>query len=194
MSAVVGSEEIGSRSIHDHHIADEILPPPYRAVDSLSPSALYNETSQPSGQLPPQSPEDACGNFDELSMSSTSKWSSPRSAYTVSASELPATGVVSSVITSQQMRNMSREKPPNSFMALSVLNMLCCCLLLGMVAVHKSTEVKTALLQGNVSKARRESKAAFYINIIGIVCGIAIIASVVIYYTVFVRQLQHPME
>lgn len=92
----------------------------------------------------------------------TSKWSSPRSAYTVesvaqqypsvssvhtSGQQLP--GSVREVYTSRQLRaDYSGVKPPRTYMCLSVMTTLCCCLFLGIAAIAQSTEVESETKAG----------------------------------------------
>ena len=79
----------------------------------------------------------------------TSKWSSPRSAFSIESFRVPqrdlgTPGEVFEVRTSRQLSTLPDEKPPNSFMVLSALTIFCC-LLLGIVAIIKSVEVMNAV-------------------------------------------------
>ncbi|CAI5795393.1 differentiation-inducing gene 1-like [Podarcis lilfordi] len=59
----------------------------------------------------------------------------------------------------------------NSYLALSIFNLLCCCLPLGIAALVFSLQARSASNEGNINQAASSSRTARILNIIGIVIG-----------------------
>ncbi|CAJ1065478.1 transmembrane protein 91-like [Xyrichtys novacula] len=62
-----------------------------------------------------------------------------------------------------------------SYIGLSIFNLLCCCLPLGIAALIYSCKAQEANSLGQTSLAQDASRTAKILNIVGIVCGILLI-------------------
>ncbi|XP_042331060.1 synapse differentiation-inducing gene protein 1-like [Sceloporus undulatus] len=78
----------------------------------------------------------------------------------------------------------SSESNVPSYIGLSIFNMLCCCLPLGIAALIYSCQVDTAYSSGNVNLAAQSSHMARTLNIIGIVLGVIMLSILIVYYVV----------
>ncbi|GCC40356.1 hypothetical protein chiPu_0023992 [Chiloscyllium punctatum] len=76
-----------------------------------------------------------------------------------------------------------------TYLPWSIINLLCCCLPLGIAAVIFSCQAQNANELGNVDQARSASSTAKKLNIAGTVIGvILIILVVVVYFTTNARK------
>ncbi|XP_065890593.1 proline-rich transmembrane protein 1-like [Dysidea avara] len=77
------------------------------------------------------------------------------------------------------------DRPPN-YLALSLVNLLCCCFPIGIAALIYSLRVDSEYSAGNYQEARRASNTARSLNIAGITVGIIIVVCCIIYVVVSV--------
>ncbi|XP_077983582.1 dispanin subfamily A member 2b-like [Glandiceps talaboti] len=84
-------------------------------------------------------------------------------------------------------------EPPNDYMVWSILNCLCCCWILGLIAIFKSNEVKTALEKGDMHQAQEASQSAKGLNIAATIAGLVIIVIwIVVFATGFYKEIYNP--
>lgn len=77
--------------------------------------------------------------------------------------------------------NNSPQCPP-SYLALSIISLICCCLPFGIISLIYSAQVRTVFNQGEYEKAEKYSKNALYWGIGSIVAGVIINTS---YFLIF---------
>ncbi|XP_061449112.1 synapse differentiation-inducing gene protein 1-like [Rhineura floridana] len=75
-----------------------------------------------------------------------------------------------------------------SYLALSIFNMLCCCLPLGIAALVFSVQVKNATHIGDVNQASKSSRTARLLNIIGIVVGAITLIILIVIFAVVLKK------
>uniref|UniRef100_A0A8C8VIH5 Uncharacterized protein n=1 Tax=Pelusios castaneus TaxID=367368 RepID=A0A8C8VIH5_9SAUR len=71
------------------------------------------------------------------------------------------------------METAQRNVP--TYLGLSIFNLLCCCLPLGVAALIYSLRVENATGTGDMERASQASRTARMLNIVGIVIGIIFI-------------------
>ncbi|XP_044134613.1 dispanin subfamily A member 2b-like [Bufo gargarizans] len=83
----------------------------------------------------------------------------------------------------------SYRAPQKDYLIWSIVNLICCCLPLGIVALLFSIKTRDACHQNDTALANRNSRTAFNLNIAATVIGvIIIIISVVLYFLVFTNM------
>ncbi|XP_040271454.1 transmembrane protein 233-like [Bufo bufo] len=88
-----------------------------------------------------------------------------------------------------QPEQASYRAPQKDYLIWSIVNLLCCCLPLGIVALLFSIKTRDACHQNDTVLANRSSRTAFNLNIAATVIGIVIIIiAVVVYVLVFTRM------
>ncbi|CAM2107755.1 unnamed protein product [Caretta caretta] len=76
------------------------------------------------------------------------------------------------------METAQRNVP--TYLALSIFNLLCCCLPLGIAALIFSLRVENATGTGDMERASQASRTARMLNIIGIVVGVIFLIIVIV--------------
>jgi len=71
----------------------------------------------------------------------------------------------------------------HDYLAWSICNMVCCCLVFGAIAVSMSIQTKTRKRFGDIQGAQSASKWAAILNIGGTIIGIIVIILVIVKYT-----------
>ncbi|XP_067941698.1 trafficking regulator of GLUT4 1-like [Watersipora subatra] len=67
----------------------------------------------------------------------------------------------------------------NPYLAWSIINCLCCCWILGLIAIIMSALVSQETGRGDIEKARSYSRCAFILNVLGTVIGVILIIVIV---------------
>uniref|UniRef100_A0A674IHY9 Uncharacterized protein n=1 Tax=Terrapene triunguis TaxID=2587831 RepID=A0A674IHY9_9SAUR len=77
-----------------------------------------------------------------------------------------------------KMETTQRNVP--TYLALSIFNLLCCCLPLGIAALIFSLRVENAAGTGDMERASQASRTARMLNIIGIVVGVIFLIIIIV--------------
>ncbi|XP_070539134.1 proline-rich transmembrane protein 1-like [Ptychodera flava] len=72
------------------------------------------------------------------------------------------------------------QNPPNDYLVHSILACIFCCWPLGLVAIIKALDVRDAVLVGDRVRAEHSSRSAKNFSIAAVICGIVLIAVVVV--------------
>ncbi|XP_054854096.1 synapse differentiation-inducing gene protein 1-like [Eublepharis macularius] len=75
-----------------------------------------------------------------------------------------------------------------TYLGLSIFNMLCCCLPMGIAALIYSLRVENASSIGDVDRASSSSRTARTLNIMGIVFGAIFIIITIVIYVVLLKN------
>ncbi|XP_060107345.1 synapse differentiation-inducing gene protein 1-like [Heteronotia binoei] len=86
----------------------------------------------------------------------------------------------------RRMEPSQRSVP--SYLALSIFNLLCCCLPLGIAALIYSLRVENATSVGDMNRATSSSRTARTLNIVGIVLGVICIIFIIVIYVVVLSK------
>jgi len=78
------------------------------------------------------------------------------------------------------------EEEAPDHLVMAILVTVCCCLPLGIVAILKSTECRSARMVGDRNRAQLNSREAKKFALIGLACGIAIIVGTLALYGVVI--------
>ncbi|XP_026083992.1 synapse differentiation-inducing gene protein 1-like [Carassius auratus] len=84
------------------------------------------------------------------------------------------------VVIVQPSANMRHDPPADpvpDYMCYSTFTMLCCCLFLGIAALHFSRATRTANAVGQRRKAARNSQTALILNHVNVLVGIIVIGA-----------------
>ncbi|KAK6467889.1 proline-rich transmembrane protein 1-like [Huso huso] len=82
-----------------------------------------------------------------------------------------------------------RTPPAETYLLWSIINLLCCCFPLGVVAVIYSIRVENAVSVGDVSRAVEASQTAKILNIVGVVTGALALMLIFVMYAVVITRL-----
>ncbi|KAM3921165.1 dispanin subfamily A member 2b-like [Leptodactylus fuscus] len=78
--------------------------------------------------------------------------------------------------------------PQKDYLIWSILNLICCCLPLGIVALIFSIKTRDATQQNDMMSATKNSRTAFNLNIAATVIGVIMIIIVVVLYAVVLTK------
>ena len=96
------------------------------------------------------------------------------------------TGTSQVIIQPVVMGNQPLANPPKDYLIMNIFACLCCCCLIGIFGIIKSSSTRDAIKRGDEAEAMRHSKTARQLLLAAVICGIIIITvNVILRFTVF---------